>query len=84
MAIDNTAKYGMFTQRLPNMSPRDWFAGMAMQGMLSRDLVHDGASNYSARWANVAKDNDHGLPRRAYAIADAMMLEREGGHESNR
>ncbi len=72
-AVDNRQAYEL----------RDWFAGMAMQGMLSRDLVHDRTSNYSARWANVATDNDHGLPKRAYAIADTMLEAREEPDATN-
>lgn len=45
------------------MSLRDWFAGMALQGLLARTSLGD----YGGK-ANIAID--------AYAMADAMLAER--------
>ena len=46
----------------PGMSLRDWFAGMAMQGFLTRNEAHPG-KNY---WAHAS-----------YKAADAMLKQRE-------
>ncbi len=64
MAIDNTVKYGMFSERLSNMSLRDWFAGMAMQGDISAsgDMVLDAEA----------------LVGWSYEVANAMMEARDG------
>lgn len=48
----------------PGMSLRDWFAGQALAGLAARYGTPAGA----------AKD---GLPKRAIAIADAMLAARE-------
>ena len=50
------------------MSLRDWFAGMALQGILSRMKPHDAKDEQSVtgRIANLS-----------YVIADAMLTERE-------
>ena len=48
------------------MSLRDWFAGQALAGML----------------ANPARDTDfEGFAADAYTFSDAMLAEREKGHE---
>jgi hypothetical protein len=44
------------------MGIRDWFAGLAMQGLLS-NIKHF--------------DNDNGIAVSAYLLADEMMLQRE-------
>ena len=43
------------------MSLRDWFAGMAMQALITK--------GYSQHWGVISE--------RAHAIADAMLAERE-------
>ncbi len=47
----------------PGMSLRDWFAGMAMQGILREDVEQDLP--------------DVVMARAAYSIADAMIAERD-------
>jgi hypothetical protein len=37
---------------IPGMSLRDWFAGMAMQGMLADGIAHDGAPRFAYRLAD--------------------------------
>lgn len=53
------------------ISLRDWFAGMAMQG-----IIANGGTNYNA----VGQAEDAEL---AYNIADAMLAEREKGDQSS-
>jgi len=53
----------------PGMSLRDWFAGMAMQGLLSKDYY------------SFTSDLDNAVIQ-AYKVADAMIEARKGGsHE---
>jgi hypothetical protein len=55
-------------EQFPGMSLRDWFAGMALQGMLSAN---------PAMMPEVSDKNvDAVLAREAYASADAMIAER--------
>ena len=54
----------------PGMSLRDWFAGMAMQGMLSNSLMRISSNPEAALTA--------------YSIADAMIVQRERGEEGVR
>lgn len=56
------------------MSLRDWFAGMALQGMIASEAQGDGLmplwQGSESRWlAEVAS--------KAYLFADAMLAERE-------
>ena len=51
----------IYKEDMSGMSLRDWFAGMAMQGLMSYDYDHDNED--VAKWA--------------YEIADAMIAERE-------
>ena len=39
-------------KHLNGMSLRDWFAGMAMQGMLADGIAHDGAPRFAYRLAD--------------------------------
>lgn len=48
------------------MSLRDWFAGMAMQGMCAANRRFDDNGAHISEW----------MPADAYAIADAMLAER--------
>ena len=48
------------------MSLRQWYAGMALQGMLASDSSIDRTEVNKARWAKVA-----------FAFADAMITEGE-------
>ena len=58
------------------MSLRDWFAGMALQGLLSNfDLFDDEDSTLSTKYEGNAV-------RMAYAIANEMLKEREKKKES--
>ncbi len=50
----------------PGMTLRDWFAGMAMQGLI--------ANRGSSYW----KDT----PANAYAMADALLAERQKGGDA--
>lgn len=49
----------------PGMSLRDWYAGMALQGLLSGQYKGNGAYNLV------------GIPQEAFLIADAMIEARE-------
>lgn len=49
------------------MSLRDWFAGMAMQGLLSNPALVD----------VVTKDSENWIASKARSQADAMIAERE-------
>jgi hypothetical protein len=65
------AAWGM--EGAAGMSLRDWFAGMALQGMLAAD------SNLEAgetSWHH--EDNRPTLCRKAYECADEMIRQREG------
>jgi hypothetical protein len=53
------------------MSLRDWFAGMALQGLIASQSSDTGYSTTPATQKNVAKE--------AYSHADAMLAEREKG-----
>lgn len=64
------------------MSLRDWFAGQALIGLLSSDLMPAGEKsnslNDSAKWADVRrKDNPVDIASRSYRLAQAMVKERE-------
>lgn len=52
----------------PGMSLRDYFAGQALAGELAAQ------SSETGEWASV---NFRSLAERSYAIADAMLAERE-------
>jgi len=51
------------------MSLRDWFAGQALAGILACPADYAGAKGFDGRVA------------RAYEYADAMLKQREVGHE---
>lgn len=51
------------------LSVRDWFAGMAMQGMLAANAKFDEEVT--------DKNVDYIVAREAYASADAMLAQRE-------
>ena len=57
------------------MSPRDWFAGMAMQGMLAYGV----ATVYRERAAEEGIPFSRLLAEESYRHADAMLAEREKG-----
>lgn len=71
---------GEMIQKLEHrgMSLRDWFAGMALQGLLSRDTVKAPENNNLAKWA-VMNPLDAYTQRSAqsYEYADAMLKARE-------
>lgn len=52
---------------LNDLSKRDWFAGMALQGLLARDT-----SNVAATGTDQARAFKH-LAEKAYHLADAML-----------
>ena len=59
--------FGDFVQDCPpqsGMTLRDWFAGQALNGMMVGEVGHD-------------TDRYNIIARRANAIADAMLTERE-------
>lgn len=60
------------------MSLRDWLAGKALQGMLSRDTVKERTNNPLFKWAHISQleDNPSGAVNRSYAMADAMLAAR--------
>jgi hypothetical protein len=49
------------------MPLRDWFAGMALQGIIANESQFDGSDEKIATWA--------------YNYADAMIKERDKQHE---
>lgn len=53
----------------PGMDLRDWFAGMALQGLLSAEPC---LPSHTGTYGNVADNYAH----EAYTMADAMMKER--------
>lgn len=57
----------------PGMSLRDWFAGMAMQGILSA------ADSDEFEYYDPAMEHAKWVPVTAYSIADAMIAARKGG-----
>lgn len=54
----------------PGMSLRDWFAGMALQGMIAAYWEGERGPN---------ADESKTMTRGAYQFADAMLREREKG-----
>lgn len=62
-AFPALAQVGDFAAAVGGLTVRDWFAGMALQGMLSSDGGSEGEGAYYATWA--------------YIYADAMLAERE-------
>ena len=57
------------------MDLRDWFAGMAMQGISSIPLPSEAKQ--------LGKNPAEWLAENSYAIADAMMKQREVQHEQS-
>ncbi len=55
------------TNIFPGMSLRDWFAGMALSGMLSAPNLKISGSN---------QVNEQSFALASYLVADAMLLER--------
>ena len=55
------------------MTLRDWFAGMAMQGLLSGLLAATGNNDTGGDWL----ESDQWVPAQAYLIADAMIGEKD-------
>ena len=53
--------------RHPGMDLRDWFAGLAMQGILANEAMIDGINDNVSKW----------ITAHAYQLADAMMKERD-------
>lgn len=52
------------------MSLRDWFAGMALQGMLAHSTRYKPRPGTSSNWHEAISEE-------AYQLADAMLAERE-------
>jgi len=50
-----------------DMTVRDWYAGIAMQGMLSNEKLHKQILEAGQSW----------IEESAWAVADAMLKERE-------
>ncbi len=68
----------MATSVNSGMTLRDWFAGMALQGLLSRDTIKETNNNNSAKWAVMNPlDAQENQSARAYKYADAMIEERK-------
>lgn len=51
----------------PGMTLRDWFAGLAMQGMLANPKLQEQILKAGQSW----------IEESAWAVADAMLKERE-------
>jgi hypothetical protein len=51
----------------PEIPMRDWFAGLAMQGILANEAMIDGIKDNVSKW----------ITAHAYQLADAMMEERD-------
>ena len=66
---------GAYTVLHPGMSLRDWFAGMAMQGMLAYGV----ATVYRERAAEEGIPFSRLLAEESYRHADAMLAAREKG-----
>jgi len=64
--IDPTwmAKTGGFAR---DMTLRDWYAGLAMQGMLSNEKLHK----------QILEAGQSGIEESAWMVAEAMLKERE-------
>lgn len=61
------------------MTLRDWFAGMAMQGMLASPALLEVVTS-----AQLGAGTHHErMARRAYEIADKMLAEKSKGGEQN-
>lgn len=63
--IYRTVKFMAYT---PGMTLRDWFAGMALQGMMSNGFMPRAAKNELDEW---------NWAQASYRLADAMLKERE-------
>lgn len=59
----------------PGMSLRDWFAGMALQGMVSGVCGHLQIDEVFSAYAHGPCDSE--ITERAYAIANVMIAARE-------
>lgn len=57
------------------MSLRDWFAGMALQGMMLQGTQPNMAVHTNARF-NSGKDSHYNYASAAFELADAMLAER--------
>jgi hypothetical protein len=74
-AVMNTSDarniYNDMMDRIEAMKPeipmRDWFAGLAMQGILANEAMIDGINDNVSKW----------ITAHAYQLADAMMKERD-------
>lgn len=63
--------YPHYEHQDPGMSLRDWFAGMALIGLMAR-LAQPSHKVISEGWREAGSEADL-----AYKIADAMLKERE-------
>lgn len=63
---------GMYFAEGPGMSLRDWFAGMALQGILAAQ-TEEGSFEYGSR----NPPHDTWVPYTCYKLADAMLAARE-------
>jgi hypothetical protein len=70
-------RYGYISQEGWNgMSLRDVFAGMALQGILSKSLFPNSSGNKSISWATTREPSGRSASIAAYEIADAMIAAR--------
>lgn len=60
----------------PGMALRDWFAGRALNGLLSRSLRPNSQGNTSTNWASVERYGALEVAKFSYEYADAMLAER--------
>ena len=63
-------EFGDRRYETPGMSIRDWFAGMALQGLLSNGIPHP---------SDLTGHGVERLARTAYGYAEAMLTARKAG-----
>ena len=66
-----------YSIKISGMSLRDWFAGMALQGILSKSLFPDSSGNKSINWSRTREYSGRSASIVAYEIADAMIAARK-------
>jgi hypothetical protein len=69
--------FGCDSENYSGMSLRDWFAGMALQGILSKSLFPNSSGNKSISWATTREYSGRSASIAAYEIADEMLAARK-------
>ena len=76
--IDTLGLHGQVNQFSGGMSLRDWFAGMALQGILSPLLgTAPGVSSLNQLSQEKNMTQFEMIAERCYSLADAMLKQRE-------